>query len=247
MPEAGYSLKGDWKAIGQQGLYLYPVQQLAAAFKAAFLGRIKRALAKRGELELFNRTIQQAYTVNWVVHCEPSLASADHVVRYLGQYTHRVAITNQRILSIASGKVTFMAKNYRRLGIKRPVTLDGVEFLRRFTLHILPHRFVKIRRFGIYNHTLKRNLSLRLVPEEKPDIEALEKRLIEKQRLKESSTEETSMERFERITGINPCRCPVCKTGRMVTIRTLPRIRSPGSVRTMGAVTASMGSSPVMI
>ena len=140
-----------------------------------------------------------------------------------------------------------MAKNYRRLGIKRPVTLDGVEFLRRFTLHILPHRFVKIRRFGIYNHTLKRNLSLRFVPEEKPDIEALEKRLKEKQRLKESSTEETSMERFERITGINPCRCPVCKTGRMVTIRTLPRIRSPGSVRTMGAVTASMGSSPVMI
>jgi len=247
VPEAGYSLKGDWKTIGQQELYLYPVQQLSAAFKAAFLGRIKRALAKRGELELFNRTIQQAYTINWVVHCEPSLASADHVVRYLGQYTHRVAITNQRILSIAAGKVTFMAKDYRHLGVKRPVTLDGVEFLRRFTLHILPHRFVKIRRFGIYNHTLKRNLSLRFVPEEKPDIEALEKRLIEKQNSKGSSAVETSMERFERLTGINPCRCPVCKTGRMVTIRTLPRIRSPGSVRTMGAVTASMGSSPVMI
>jgi len=247
VPEAGYSLKGDWKTIGQQGHYLYPVQQLSAAFKVAFLGRIKRALAKRGELGLFNRTIQQAYTVNWVVHCEPSLASADHVVRYLGQYTHRVAITNQRILSIAAGKVTFMAKDYRHLGVKRPVTLDGVEFLRRFTLHILPHRFVKIRRFGIYNHTLKRNLSLRFVPEEKPDIEALEKRLIEKQNSKGSSAVETSMERFERLTGINPCRCPVCKTGRMVTIRTLPRIRSPGSVRTMGAVTASMGSSPVMI
>ena len=247
VPEAGYSLSGDWKNIGHQGLYLYPVQQLSAAFKAAFLGRIKRALAKRGELGLFNSVLQQAYTVNWVVHCEPSLASPDHVVRYLGQYTHRVAITNQRILRIADGKVTFMAKNYRHSGIKRPVTLDGVEFLRRFTLHILPHRFVKIRRFGIYNHTLKRNLSLRFVPEEKPDIEALEKRLIEKQRSKESSAVETTMERFERLTGINPCRCPVCKTGRMVTIRTLPRIRSPGGMRTMGAVTASMGSSPVMI
>ena len=189
---------------------------------------------------MFNWVLQQAYAVNWVVHCEPSLASADHVVRYLGQYTHRVAITNQRILSIDAGKITFMAKDYRRSGIKRPVTLDGVEFLRRFTLHILPHRFVKIRRFGIYNHTLKRNLSLRFVPEEKPDIEALEKRLLETQRSKESSAEETSMERLERLTGINPCRCPVCKTGRMVTIRTLPRIRSPGSMR-------AVDGSPVMV
>ena len=61
-----------------------------------------------------DRVLQQAYAVNWVVHCEPSLASADHVVRYLGQYTHRVAITNQRIRSIGAGKVTFMAKDYRR-------------------------------------------------------------------------------------------------------------------------------------
>lgn len=248
VPEAGYSLSGEWKTIGQQGLYLYPVQQLSAAFKAAFLGRIKRALAKRGEPGLFNHALQQAYTLNWVVHCEPSLASADHVVRYLGQYTHRVAITNQRILSIDAGKVTFMAKDYRQSGIKRPVTLDGVEFLRRFTLHILPHRFVKIRRYGIYNHTLKRNLSLRFVPEEKPDIEALEKRLMEKQRLNgDAAPVETSMERLERLTGINPSRCPVCKTGRMVTIRTLPRIRSPGGMTAMGAVTASMGSSPVVI
>jgi len=146
-----------------------------------------------------------------------------------------------RILSIDSGKVTFMAKDYRRSGVKRPVTLNGVEFLRRYTLHILPHRFVKIRRFGIYNHTLKRNLSLRFVPEEKPDIEALEKRLIEKLRLKgDAAPIENPMERLERLTGIKPCRCPVCKTGRMVTIRTLPRIRSPGSMR-------AVDGSPVMV
>ena len=73
-----------------------------------------------------------------MVHCEPSLASAGHVVRYLGQYTHRVAITNQRILDIADGRVTFLAKDYRDRAIKKPVTLDGVEFLRRFAMHILP-------------------------------------------------------------------------------------------------------------
>ena len=153
-----------------------------------------------------------------MVHCEPSLASAGHVIKYLGQYTHRVAITNQRILNIAGGKVTFIAKDYRDRAVKKPVALDGLEFLRRFILHILPKRFVKIRRFGIYNHTTKRNLDLQFVPQEKPDIETIEK-------LQQPT--ETNVERFTRLTGINPCLCPVCKTGRMIAIRELPRIRSP--------------------
>ena len=103
--------------------------------------------------------------------------------------------------------------------IKKPVTLDGVEFLRRFTMHILPTRFVKIRRYGIYNHTVKRNLDLQFVPEEKPDIDTL---------IKSKEPPETNLQRFERLTGVNPCQCPVCKTGRMVIVRELPRIRSPG-------------------
>lgn len=215
VPAAGYTLKGEWKNIGHSGLYLYPVHQLSAAFKATFLDRLKRALRKKKEMGLFNDPVQQAYKTKWVVHCEPSLASAEHVVRYLGQYTHRVAITNQRILNIADGKVTFMAKDYRDRAVKKPVTLDGVEFLRRFTLHILPQRFVKIRRFGIYNHTVKRNLELQFISS---DIDAV---------TAQRKTPETTTERFERLTGINPCLCPVCKTGRMVATRELPRIRAP--------------------
>jgi hypothetical protein len=218
VPAAGYSLDGKWKNIGHHGQYLYPVHQLSEAFKGRFLDSLKRALRKQNELFLFNDRVQQAYQTKWVVHCEPSLASAEHVVRYLGQYTHRVAITNQRILDIAGGKVTFIAKDYRDRAVKKPVTLDGVEFLRRFTLHILPKRFVKIRRFGIYSHTVKRNLELQFVPEEKSDINTI---------LKKQQPPETNVERFARLTGINPCLCPVCKTGRMVTIRELPRIRSP--------------------
>ena len=152
------------------------------------------------------------------MHCEPALASAEYVVKYLGQYTHRVAITNQRILNINEGKVTFIAKDYRDGAIKKPVTLDGVEFLRRFTLHILPTRFVKIRYFGIYNHTAKRNLELQFVPDRKPDIDTL---------IKDKEPPETRLQRFERLTGYNPCQCPVCKKGRMVVLRELPRIRSP--------------------
>jgi hypothetical protein len=219
VPAAGYTIDGQWKNIGNPGNYLYPVHRLSDAFKARFLDSLKRALRKHNEPALFYNEVQQAYKTKWVVHCEPSMASAEHVVKYLGQYTHRVAITNQRILNIADGKVTFVAKDYRQGAIKKPVALDGVEFLRRFAMHILPYRFVKIRRYGIYNHTVKRNLQLQFVPEEKPGIDAI----IAKQK-----PPETNVERFERLTGINPCLCPVCKTGKMVAIRELPRIRSPG-------------------
>lgn len=218
VPSAGYTLDGQWKNIGHSGKYLYPVHQLSDAFKGKFLDSLKRALRKQNELPLFNDKVQQAYNTRWVVNCEPSLASADHVVKYLGQYTHRVAITNQRILDIADGKVTFLAKDYRDNALKKPVTLDGVEFLRRFTLHILPSRFVKIRRYGIYNPTAKRHLGLQFVPEGKSDIDTL---------INREKPPETNLQRFERLTGVNPCQCPVCKTGRMVVIRELPRIRAP--------------------
>ena len=175
-------------------------------------------MRKLNDLLLFEDQIQQAYNTLWVVHCEPSLASAEYVVRYLGQYTHRVAITNQRIENITDGKVTFVAKDYRKGAVKKLITLDGVEFLRRFSKHILPRRFVKIRRFGIYNHTVKRNLDLRFRVEDKPGSNT---------QTKSGKIVESTIERFERLTGINPCRCPVCKTGRMLILRKLPPIRSP--------------------
>ena len=219
VPAAGYTLDGQWKNIGHSGQYLYPVHQLSEAFKGRFLDSLKRSLRKQNELVLFNAAVQQAYKTKWVVHCEPSLAGADHVVKYLGQYTHRIAITNQRILNIEGDKVTFIAKDYRDNAVKKTVTLDGIEFLRRFTMHILPRQFVKIRRFGIYNHTTKRNLALKFVPEEKPDIDDI---------IKRKQPPETNLQRLERLTGINPCICPVCKKGKMILIKILPRIRSPG-------------------
>ena len=219
VPAAGYTLDGQWKNIGHSGQYLYPVHQLSDAFKGCFLDSLKRSLRKKNELVLFNAAVQQAYKTKWVVHCEPSLAGANHVVKYLGQYTHRIAITNQRILNIEGGKVTFIAKDYRDNAAKKPVTLDGVEFLRRFTMHILPRRFVKIRRFGVYNHTTKQNLALQFVPEAKPDIDDV---------IKRQQPPETNLQRLERLTGINPCICPVCKKGKMVVVKVFPRIRSPG-------------------
>ncbi len=217
VPAVGYTLEAEWKGIGHSGKYLYPVHQLSDTFKGKFLDSLKRALRKHNELALFNDKVQAAYKTPWVVHCEPSMANAEHVVKYLGQYTHRVAITNQRILNIENGKVTFIAKDYRDRAIKKPVILNGVEFLRRFTMHILPKRFVKIRRYGIYNHTVKRNMALHFTSEKK-NSNPKEKSLLP----------ETKQQRFERLTGVNLCLCQACKTGRMITVRELPRIRSPG-------------------
>jgi hypothetical protein len=102
--------------------------------------------------------------------------------------------------------------------IQKPETLDGVEFLRRFTLHILPRRFVKIRRFGIYNHMAKRNLALHFITEKKSDIDAT---------IKQQKPHGTNVDRFEKLTGFNPCIRPVCKTGLMVIVMELPWIRTP--------------------
>ena len=85
-------------------------------------------------------------------------------------------------------------------------------------MHILPKRFVKIRRYGIYNPTVKRNLKLKFVAEQKLDIETI---------IKKQQVPETNQERFKRLTGIDRCICPVCKKGRMIVVRELPRIRSP--------------------
>lgn len=218
VPAAGYTLDGQWKNIGQSGRYLYPVHQLSDSFKGKFLDSLKRALRKQNELALFNSEVQQAYKTKWVVHCEPSLAGADHVVKYLGQYTHRVAITNQRILKIDERAVTFIAKDYRDNDVKKPVTLDGIEFLRRFAMHILPRRFVKIRRFGIYNHTTKQNLDLQFIQPPGADTVVA---------ITDMQPAETNLQRMERLTGFNPCLCPNCKSGMMIVLKELPRIRSP--------------------
>lgn len=215
VPAAGYSIKGEWKHIGKGGKYLFPVHQLSATFKGKFLDSLKRELRKQDQLAGFDAAIQKAYSTPWVVHSEPSLASAEHVIRYLGQYTHRIAISNDRILKITDSDVTFMAKDYRDKAIKKPVTLSGLEFLRRFCLHILPNRFVKIRYYGIYNPTTKRNLALQFVPLTIEDME------------KKSQPKETAQQLIRRITGHDVHRCPVCKKGLMHKTKELPRIRSP--------------------
>jgi hypothetical protein len=213
VPAVGYSLKGELKKIGNDK-FLYSVYQLSQAFKGKFLYSIKRELKKLGMLKAFDSQIQKAYTQKWVVHSQVSTAKSEHVIRYLGQYTKRVAISNHRIINITDNKVTFIAKDYRDKAKKKLVSLNGVEFLRRFSLHILPKGFVKIRRFGIYNSTIIRNLDLQFITDNK-DIKKIERTL------------ESSLEKIKRITGFDITKCNSCKIGRMIVIKKIMRDRAP--------------------
>jgi len=210
VPAVGETLAGNMKDIGSSGKFLYPVEQLSPVFRGKLMESIKRNLKKQSLLMQHQALINAAWKKPWVVHCGPSLGKPEHVVKYLGQYTHRVAITNQRIINIDDNGVTFMHKDYNDKAKQKPVTLSGVEFLRRFCLHILPRRFVKIRRYGIYSSRAK---ALK--------IKANPKMVINQRK------GETVQQRIQRLTGFDVYQCPFCKQGFMHTLEEMPRIRSP--------------------
>ena len=212
VPAAGLTPLGKLKAIGNQGKYLYPVRQLSVVFRSKLLEALKRNLKKKGRLAEFQSVIERSYAKPWVVYSEASLGNARQVINYLGKYTHRVAITNMRIKNIDERGVTFSYKDYADKANQKLMTLTGVEFLRRFCMHILPKRFVKIRYFGILTSAYREQVgSLKT----KPDIFQLT---------------ETREQRIKRLTGFDNCKCPKCKTGTMQAIETLPPIRSPVDV-----------------
>ena len=213
VPAVGLNLRDKLIPIGNEGKYLYPVRQLSTVFRGKLLERIKQNLKKQNLLTtVHQRTIDNCYAKPWVIHCEPSLGNAQQIVEYLAKYTHRVAISNTRIKSIDHEDITFSYKDYNDNANQKLMPLKGVEFLRRFALHILPRGFVKIRYFGILTSRYKPQVkSLKT----KPDILQLT---------------ETRQQRLVRLTGYNACQCPRCKTGNMQVLEILPRIRSPDNV-----------------
>ena len=212
VPAVGLTPTGQLKPIGNEGKYLYPVRELSVAFRGKLLETLKRQLKKTNRLTEFQSIINHCYAKPWVIHCEPSLGNARQVVNYLGQYTHRVAISNTRIKNIDRHGVTFSYKDYQDNANVKLMTLTGVEFLRRFAMHILPRGFVKIRYFGILTSAYREQVkSLKT----QPDIFQLT---------------ETKLERIARLTGHHPCKCLKCKTGTMQVVEILPRIRSPDNV-----------------
>jgi hypothetical protein len=155
----GLSPEGDRWIAGRRGYFL-PVKVLGRLFRGKFLAGIRAAWAA-GELTFggsvtdladpttFRRWLDGLYRQDWVVYAKRPFGGAEQVFRYLGRYSHRVAISNSRLLAFEDGRVSFRWKDYADDNRTKVMELDADEFIRRFLLHVLPRRFVRIRHFGL--------------------------------------------------------------------------------------------------
>ena len=188
VPGGGVDNTGLWQNIRRDGKFLFSVEALSNVFRAKYVSIISKTI----KLERCIR--DQLFEKDWVVYAKKPFGSPKSVVEYLGRYTHKIAISNHRLLAVNDTSVTFAYKDYKQKGEKKTMTLPHGEFMRRFAQHILPKRFVKIRHYGFLSSTWKRqklrNLqdSFKVIrPETKP------KQLL-----------------------LRKCRC--CETGNLVTI-----------------------------
>jgi hypothetical protein len=223
----GLSSDGNRWVSCRKGFFL-PVRVLSALFRGKFLDHLKHCF-KSGDLAFpgsishlkesgtFDTFRKQFYEKKWVVYCKPPFGGPEGVLKYLGRYTHRIAISNNRILNIQDGKVFFRWRDYSDGNRQKTMTLQTNEFIRRFLLHVLPDRFVRIRHFGLLANRNR-----------KDNIAACHKMLGGKNVTKEKRRE-TWQEQLLRISGIDVAVCPICQKGKMCTVeRLLPvRCKSP--------------------
>lgn len=216
VPGGGLSFDGS-RWISTRDKFFVPVKILSRLFRGKFLAYLKEAyhdhdLKFTGDnqslagQQQFQKLLDGLYEKEWVVYCKPPFGSPEQVVEYLGRYTHKVAISNNRIIKIENGKVTFRWRDYRGGNQNKLMTVEAFEFIRRFLLHILPDNFVKIRYYGFLSN---RNRNTKL----KKCQEVLGVVLNEKQSLTPSISWE---ELILKLTGTDLRKCPCCEKGRMI-------------------------------
>jgi len=189
--------------------FLVPIVPLQILFKNKFLVKLAK-LYKKGELMLppkadgvpgpksFYRLKDAVYKKTWNINIKEPFASPEDVLKYLGRYTHRAAISNARILNIENGRVTFVMKDYRNNGKKVIRILDAHEFIRRFLLHVLPKGFRRIRMFGFLANRYKiRNLEVI-------------RKLLEIVPVKIEKANKTVQHIMQEFFGVNILKCPQC-------------------------------------
>jgi len=194
--------------------FLFRVESLAKEFKKQYLGMINERLPELVLPENSKDQLDQAAGKTWIVYAKKPFAGPEQVLEYLGRYTHRIAISNHRIKSISDGKIVFSYKDRRHNNQTKSMSLDAMEFIRRFLLHVLPFRFMKIRYYGFLANICKEK-SVRL-------IRRLIGVCIELRHL----TKETTQEKVFRLTGKDILLCPNCRQGRMVCQAILPRLNT---------------------
>jgi hypothetical protein len=168
VPAGGLSTDHE-RWIHPKYAFFLPVDVLSSVFRAKFVDGLRKAFGKRelvfsgsiAELarpKRFAAFVNSLFKQHWVVYAKPAFGVPALVLRYLGRYTHRVAISNHRLVTFDGERVTFRWKDYAHGNKQKKMTLEATEFLRRFTQHILPRGFVRIRQYGFLTNTLRHTL-----------------------------------------------------------------------------------------
>ncbi len=219
----GLSIARDRWIAARPG-FLVPVRVLSRVFRGKLLERFNQALVTRSAAlgsSFGRRLLRQAAAKNWVVYSKAPMAGPAQVLRYLGRYTHRIAIGNERLVDLQNGLVTFRYRDRRRGNEKKLLTLDALDFVRRFLQHVLPHGFVRVRHFGLQANACR----TRLVPQARQLLGA------PADPTPNPDPRESWQALFLRLTGRDPMRCPYCQQGtlRLLTsaIAPLPPGRGP--------------------
>jgi hypothetical protein len=192
VPGGGLTKAGHWKTARNKGKYLFPVKAMSKVFRARYVEGLRKAFSEEPK-EFFNSLFDKP----WVVYAKRPFGGPEQVMEYLSRYTHKVAISNHRLLKVSGTTVTFGYKDYRQEGNKKEMTLDALELIRRFAMHILPKGFVRIRHYGILASSIKadtlpvilKQFGIRVLPGKTDPVEM-----------------------HEHDAGYE---CPVCKKGRM--------------------------------
>ena len=211
------------KWVAARNKYLFRVESLAKEFRKRYLNKLEKAYGQDklcfhgrasdfADKQVFKQLIKTLKGKEWITYSKQPFGGPEHVLEYLGRYTHRVAMTNNRIISIEGGRVTFSYCDRSDDNKIKELSVTAEEFIRRFLLHILPGGFMKIRYYGFLAHANKKKSIPLLRQLINPDAEIVEK------------LTETVEEMMLRLTGVDLSLCPECGKGKMVHIEDLPNL-----------------------
>jgi len=202
--------------IGARPNFLFPVKALSRVFRGKFLDLLKHAF-EQGKIPPPSQGLKELRKKNWVVYAKKPFGSPQTVLDYLGRYTHRVALSNNRILGLENGQVTFTYRDRKDGDRKKALPLNAHEFIRRFLLHVLPDGFMRIRHFGFLANRSKKHAlpQCRKLLGLNPALPEIPKK--------------SAHDLLRELTGIDLSRCPRCQKGTMIVVGDLPRLsRLPG-------------------
>ncbi len=219
---------GKWRSC-KKGFFL-PVKVLSKLFRGKFIACLKKlraedkliypgAINHLAHPAAWSALITALFKKKWVVYCKPPFDGTKGVLEYLGRYTHRIAISNHRLVKLEDGKVAFRWRDYADNNKTKVMTVDAAEFIRRFLLHVLPDRFVKIRHYGLLANRIR-----------KEKIERA-RELLACVPMQSEKKAETWQDALFRLAGIDVSRCPACGERALRTVETIKPARCKGPPR----------------